>query len=387
MKFLILFFLFLAFISNLGNVKNSLQYLGTFYTDWAEKLQSTRVWLQDMNRQFNDPSNFQKLLGFTNYLFSGANPTTIRAEMQNNSNSDQYKPVQIRYVPYKGSSNVITSDASGNCNKIPQRRDLIETVQPTLYVEDKFTIEEGYVRDNNENGMDLQMRLNMEFRDCMRNVREDMNRQLLAKAAGLVGANPAADVGAGSYKDVPLIIGTSGKIDDRYFDLFKNEQEDNYTLGDLALVGLGNARRYMNRLGVGNANDAGIDYRLVMAEFGMSLFKDHFAPSVLGGANRVLAFYPGSVQFFNYNVFRGSFAHDYGDIIKGTMPDPILPISYDYTFKYDDGCETGNGVNGAYVGRVISYFDLWTIPEAAWGDVYSDLNDFNAIVGYNITES
>ena len=143
----------------------------------------------------------------------------------------------------------------------------------------------------------------------------------------------------------------------------------------------------MNRLAVGNANDAGIDYRLVADEFGMALFKDSHTTAALGAANRVLAFYPGSVQYFDYNLFNGDFALNFGDLIKGTMPDPIYPISYDYTLKYDDNCSTGNGLQGAWIGRVIANFDLWTIPEDAWGDVYGELNDFNAIVGYNITES
>ena len=43
---------------------------------------------------------------------------------------------------------------------------------------------------------------------------------------------------------------------------------------EVAIIGKGNARKYMNRLAVGNANDAGIDYRDVARDFGMALFKD-----------------------------------------------------------------------------------------------------------------
>jgi len=35
----------------------------------------------------------------------------------------------------------------------------------------------------------------------------------------------------------------------------------------------------------------------------------------------------------------------------------------------------------------LTYFDLWTTPEDAFGDVYGALNDFNGIVGYSFNES
>ena len=119
----------------------------------------------------------------------------------------------------------------------------------------------------------------------------------------------------------------------------------------------------------------------------MLLFKDSDAASVLGDADYALALYPGMAQFFQYNLFRGDFVLNHGNLIKGTMPDPILPITYDYTLKYDDNCSTGNGLQGAWIGRILTYFDLWTIPEDAFGDVYGDLNDFNGIVGYSFNES
>ena len=47
------------------------------------------------------------------------------------------------------------------------------------------------------------------------------------------------------------------------FDSIKNDQEDNFQGGsEIGIIGKGNARKYMNRLAVGNANDAGIDYRV-----------------------------------------------------------------------------------------------------------------------------
>jgi hypothetical protein len=362
-----------------------------FYIDWAEKLQATRNWLQN-TAQPMDPRNYMQLTGMLNYLQSPSTPKVIQEIQKMNANAGEYKDVQIRYIPHKGTGNLITSDASGTCTKVNQRRDYLDTVRPTLYAEDKFTIEENYVRDNSEGSEGkLQARLNAEIRDAMRVCRESMDAQLFAKAATVVGANPAQGVGAGSYHDLTVIIDASGKIDDRYFDVLKNDQEDNLMpTGDIDIVGLGNARRYLNRLAVGNANDAGIDYRLVAQEFGMRLWKDSYTTSTLSDANRVLAFYPGSAQMFNYNLYAsGDFTPQIGDVaIKGTLTDPIFPgIQYDYQLRYDDNCSTGTGQQGAWVGRLWTYFDLWTIPEDAFGDVYNGLNDFNGIIGYRMLSS
>ncbi len=386
MNALILLFLVLAFVANLNP---SRKVLGVFYVDWTEKLQATRLWLDDAMAQLNSPGNYSRLTGTLNYLFSDINPKTIDVIMNENSGNSEYRPVDIRYIPHKGTTNLVTTDSSGTCTKVAQRRDKIQSVQPTLYAEDKFTINESYVRQNAENGVKLQDRLNKEFRDSMRIVRESMNAQCLAKLAGVFGANPAAEVGAGAYYDLPIIIGSSGKIDDTQFDAIKIHQEDNFMVnGPAAVIGLGNARRYMNRLSVGNANDAGIDYKLVSDEFGMLHYKDSDAPSVLGHVDRTLVIYPGMTQFFNYNLFRGDFALKVSEThIKGTMQDPIFPITYDYTLKYDDNCSTGNGLQGAWIGRVLTYFDVWNVNEDAFGDVYGDLNDFNGVLGYKFNES
>lgn len=358
-----------------------------FYVDWSEKLQATRAWLNDVKGQMNDPQNYQRLTGTLNYLFSGLNPQVINSIMRENSGNETYRPVEVRYIPHKGTGNLVTTDSSGSCTKVAQRRDKIATIQPTLYAEDKFTLNEDYVRQNAENGFKMQQRLNKEFQDSMRVVRESINAQILAKLAGLFGSNPAEGTGAGSYTDIAAIIAASGKIDDTEFDKIKNNQEDNFMGGDVGIIGLGNARRYMNRLSVGNANDAGIDYRLVADEFGMLMFKDSDTASALSDVDNALAIYPGFAQFYQYNLFRGDFALNHGGLIKGTMPDPIMPITYDYILKYDDNCTTGNGTIGAWVGRIFTYFDVWTVQEDAFGDVYGDLNDFNGILGYTFNES
>lgn len=387
MIYLIFLFLGLIFIANI-NPKRTV--LGLFYVDWTEKLQATRMWLKDVNAQINDPSNYERMTGTLNYMFSGINPRAINTKMLDNSGNEEYRPVEVRYIPHKGTGNLITDDSNGTCSKVAQRRDKIQLIQPTLYCEDKFTINEDYVRQNSENGYKLQNRLNKEFKDSMRICRESINAQILAKLAGLFGSNPAAEEGAGGYFDIDAIIGSSGKIDDTQFDIIKIHQEDNFMAnGSVSIIGLGNARRYMNRLAVGNANDAGIDYRIVSDDFGMLLWKDSDAAAALGATNRTLAIYPGMTQFFQYNLFRGEFALKISETyIKGTMADPIFPgITYDYTLRYDDNCTNGNGLQGSWIGRILTYFDVYNVPEDAFGDVYGDLNDFNGILGYTFNES
>ena len=386
MSYLILAFLLLIIIGNIN--KPNMSVLGVFPVDWTEKLQATRLWLEDANAQFSNPANFMRQTGMLNYLFSGLNPRIIDTIMRENSGDSTYRPVDIRYIPHEGTTNLITSAASGNCNRVAQRRDKIQTVEPSLYAEHKFTIDEDYVRQNAENGFKLQQRLNKQLASSMRVIRESINAQLFAKEAGLFGSNPAQNTGAGNYTEVTMTIESSGKIDDNFFDSIKNDQEDNFQGGsEIGIIGKGNARKYMNRLAVGNANDAGIDYREVAKEFGMALFKDDDAESVLSSANNALIIYPGNTQFFQYNLFRGDFIQDFGDRIKGTLPDPIFPITYDYILEYDKNCTNGNGLQGAWIGRVLTYFDIWNIPEDAFGDVYSDINDFNGVLGYTFNES
>ena len=358
-----------------------------FYINFAERLQATRAWLSDV-MQINNPRNYQKQTGMLNYLFSGIHPNVIEVLSQTQARNGTYRAVDIRYVPHKGTSNLVTSDASASCDRVNQRRDYISTYQPTLFAMDKFTIDENYVRENAENGYKLQQRLNDEFLDAMRVCRESLNAQLLAQAATKIGANPAQGAGAGAYTTIDAIIASSGKIDDRNWDVIVNDMEDNFQVGTPAIIGLGNARRYMNRLAVGNINDNGIDYRAVAAEYGAILFKDHDAAAQLGNADNTLVIYPGAAQFYSYQLNAGAdFILDDEKHIKGTMPDPVYPITWDFILKYDDECDTGNGLQGAWTGRVFLNFDLFTVPEDAYGDVYGDLNDFTGIVGYKITEA
>lgn len=358
-----------------------------FYIGWTEALQATRRMLEDVKRQVNNPRNYQKKLGLLEFYTRDADDS-IKMTMLENGNRSQYRPVEIRYTPYDADRNIIESESSGNCNKVAINRDKIDIVQPTLYTEKKFTIEENYVRENTENGDSLAARLEREFQSAMLGVRENMNKQLFAKAAGLFGANPAAQTGAGSYYNIQLLL-NNGTVDPDNFDVIKNHQEDNYMQGRIAIIGLGNARKYMNRLVVGSGADGGYDVNEIMSSFGMALYKDHFTTQALGDADRVLAIYEGLSQVYHYNLNRGVFDMQVTEThIKGTMPDPVLPgITYDYILKYDDNCETGNGRQGAWVGRIMIDYDLWHIPEDAFGDAYGSLNDFNGIVGYNITQA
>jgi hypothetical protein len=231
-----------------------------------------------------------------------------------------------------------------------------------------------------------------EIRDAQRNCREDINRQLLSAYASNFGANPAAHArnsfygGVGFYTPVEMLLST-GAVSVDNFDVIKNDQEDNFMGGTIGILGLGKARKYMHRLAVGNVNDSGADVSEIAAQFGMALYKDQYTTTVLGDADRVIAAYAGLSQFFNYNIYKGDFNINHLGTIHTTMPDAIFPFQWDYILKYDDECDTGNGLQGVWTGRVLCYFNLWIAPDTAFGEPYGDLADFNGIVGYEITQA
>jgi hypothetical protein len=356
----------------------------SFIIDWNERLQYTRMWLDDVAQQ-NNPRNYSKLTGCMNYLFSPSNPKTIHTEMVRQSENSEYRGVVIRYQPHDCDS-VETDQTQTNCDAVAIHREYLQTVEPDLFVETKFTLTENYVRQNKEQGVGLDERFAREIAAAMRKGRESMDLQIFTTLGNNVGSNPAAPTGAGTYWNLPLISATDGSLDALNFDVIKNHQEDNYQTGEVGIIGLGEARRYMNRLAVGNVNDMGVDYREVMDQFGMALFKDHATTAALGTADRVLAIYPGIIQFYQYNLYNGDFAIDDTNplLVKGTLADPIFPIQWDYMLKYDDGCSTGNGHQGSYTMRLHAHFGVYIPPEVAYGDTYCDLNDFNGIVGYNV---
>jgi len=359
-----------------------------FFTEWSERLQASRIWLQDAT-QINDPQNYSKLTGTIDFLLNRTlNPNTIEVIQQNNSNAGQYRTVEVRYQPHWGTEDLVTTDASVTCDKNNQRRDYIASYNVNLFAHYKFTLEEDYLRSNTENGDSQQARLNRGFQSAMRVLRENMDSQILAKMAGLAGTNPAQGAAAGAYTSLQL-LDSAGAVDVNNFDIISNDMEDNFMTGPWALIGLGNARKYFNRLAVGNVNtNSGVNLQEVANQFGGLLYKDQAAAGVLGDPDNVLVVYPGLTQLYGYNLYNGVFAKETPDsLIKGTMPDPVYPITWDYKISYDRNCSSGNGLQGAWVVEVFKYFDLFTVPTDAFGDVYGDLNGFNGIVGYEITQA
>ena len=359
----------------------------SFNVDWVERLQSVRMRMEDVTT-INDPQNYQKFTGMLSFLHGPTNPKTIDAKMMESMDKNQYRPVQIRYRQYKGSESVITNDANLTCDPVEQRRDLLKPYEPNLFVADKFTIDEDYVRQNTEDFDSIDARIERETMDLQRRLRESINSQLVAKASTLIGSNPATGVGAGDYTDVEL-LNSDGSLSVNNFDVMKNDQEDNYQFGKPSVVGLGNMRRVFNRFAVGNVNTtAGIDFREVEDQFGMTFYKDQFTTDNLGDPNKVLLMYPGLQQFYHYNLNAGFYEQNTPDLrVKGRMPDAVYPFTYDYIWEYDKGCSTGNGTQGSWTMTMYLWFDMFTPPEDSFGDIYGELNDFTGIVGYNILQA
>ena len=362
-----------------------------FFTGFAEAIQNTRTSLEQ-NTIINDPENYQKPTGMLDFLFnSQLNTRTIDAIMRENGNREQYRPVDIRYNSHwgDGGDDLVTTDSSLTCDANDQRRDTIVTEQPDLFVSFKFTLDDDYLRENTEDFDSAESRMTRYMRNAQRVCRESMSSQVLSKVAGLFGSNPAAGINAGAYQSFQA-LNSNGGADVNNFDIMHNDQLLNFMTGPIGVISFGgNPLKYFNRLATGNLNtNAGVDIMAVSQQFGALNFLEHSSTANLGNANRVLAFYPGLTQFFSYNLNRGYFAKQVTDsYIKGTMPDAIYPFDWDFDLFFDRNCtRKGNtGLQGSWVVRIWLYFDVFNVPEAAFGDTYSDLNDFNGVVGYEMT--
>jgi len=303
-----------------------------FFTGWTEVLQAVRVLLSE-STIINSAEDYQRPTGTLDYLLNPSfNPRTIQAEMVRQSGASEFRNVQIRYQSHRGEQELVTTDAGLSCAKNDRVRDLLVTVTPDLFVMDKFTLYEDYMRENKESGLDKAQRIAMGLRRSMRVCRESMSSQLLSKLAGNFGSNPAQGTNVGAYTSFQAISSTSG-VDINNFDIMVNDQMENFMQGPIGVIGFsGNPRKYFNRLAVGNLNtNAGVNVADIAQQFGALFFQDYSSTANLGNANRILAFYPGLAQFFNYDVFGGVFAHESpGGVsrIRGSIPDTIYPFNW-----------------------------------------------------------
>ena len=308
--------------------------------------------------------------------------------MGKSANNGKYKPVEIRYLPKKGQDGTSEASTDYTCARGTTRREIVETLNPTLYAQDTFTIDEAIVREGTQD--QLTARIQKEIVDSMLNVRENMDKQLFSAMATAVGANPAQGTGKGAYTTIEM-LNANGTLNADTFDDIVNDAQDNFMIGNPALIGSNNTRKVVNRLQVGDVAAGGINFAGVATGFGMDFFNDSWTNTVHTVANkqRLLAVYPGLAQYYQYNFYKGGIYDDKSGVsIKTTMTDPLFAgITYDVHLKHDDGCSTNNP-QGFLTGSVFVNFDLWTAPEGAFGEGYTEnLNDFTGIVGYDITQA
>jgi len=339
------------------------------------------------NVGINDPTNYSRRLGLSDYLFSPANPRTITTSFGQASRDGKYKPVEIRTLAKKSQADLINEASDYSCARVTTRRELITTLNPTLIAGDRFGVDEAIIREGTQ--QEINARIAKEVKDAMLNGREEMDRALFSAANGLVGANPANGSQKDEFFDVEM-LNADGTLDSDVFDRIANDQVDNFQLGDVALIGNFNIRKVVNRLAVGSTTDGGVNFGDVNTQFGMNLFIDDWTNTIhtTANQNRVLAFSPGLAQPYFYNFYNAGIKENTpGLSIKTTVPDSVYPFSWDLHLKWDDGCDTNNP-QSFLVGNLFVYFDLFAVDEAAFGDGYTDnLNDYNGITGYNITQA
>lgn len=365
----------------------------SFITNFAEGLQAIRTSLMD-NTLINDPENYNKLTGTISYLLNPSlNSGTIETIQQSTSNAGQYRPVEVKYQPHWGDEDVLTNDAGVSCDPGTQRRWQIDTYQADQFVYNSFTLDVNYLMQVLEDGESIRgSALEQGILKSMRLCRESMDSQSLAILTAQIGTNPAQGAPAGAFTPVQM-LNTDGGADVVNFDFITNDLEENFMNGPVGIIGQGgnsNSNKYFNRLAVGNLNtNAGVDIREVASQFGMLYFKDQATKTVLGDPNRVLAIAPGLTQLYGFNLYRSSdlAIQSADNVMQMIMPDPIYPIDWDVQIRYDQNCTASNGLQGVWKIEVFKYFGIFTTPTEAFGGVYSDLNGFNGIVGYNITSA
>lgn len=353
----------------------------------AEALQAVQTNIKD-NVGVNDPTFYQKELGMMKWLLGSSNKRTISTTMMQSANAGKYRPVEIRYLPKKGQDGVTEAESGYTCARGTTRREIVQTLNPTLWSGDTFTLDEAIVREGTQ--QELNARIQRELQDSMLNVRENMDKQLFSAAATNVGANPAQGISKGGYRTLQM-LNSDGTLNADTFDEIVNDASDNFMIGNPGLVGSNNTRKVVNRLTVGDNSDGGVNFGGVATGFGMDFYNDNWTNTVHTTANkqRLLAFYPGLAQYYQYNFYKGGIYDDKSGVsVKSTVTDPLFPgITYDVHLKHDDGCSTNNP-QGFITGSVFLYYDLWTAPEDAFGEGYTqNLNDFTGIVGYNITQA
>lgn len=360
----------------------------SFYQSLAEALQDSRVLLTDMLSQQNYPRNLGKRTGMMDFLFTPENQQNFHAVQQDNAGKGQYRPVQIKWMQRETDEDVVEDLDNLTCDPGNDKRFFVDTYQPEMEVGDKITVGEDYIREALEtpNGLDAFMRERV--MEKMRVLRERMDSKLLAKAGTNKGTNIVE--GNSNYTSVELLTNTGAvNFDIDSFDKIAMDLQRHYINGNASIVASvgGIYNQYMNRLDVGAANDAGVNLEDVMSKYGMAFYKDHNVANALGAFNNLLAFVPSYAQFYAYNLNRGQFAIEISKTeVKGTMPDPVYPgLLWDYDMAYDRQCNTGNGIQGAYVFRLWCYFDLFT-PPANLFSVYDELEGFNGILGYTAAQ-
>lgn len=142
------------------------------------------------------------------------------------------------------------------------------------------------------------------------------------------------------------------------------------------LIGNGILRDYTRIVSHGCCNAQGLDVGTV-GEF--DYYQDRHVAGILGNANDFIGLAPGHVQFIQWNKYVGSYAKNYGNIIKTTIMDPYTGILFDINWKYDDCDEV-------WILTLSLHWDMYFMPSNifAAGD---PLEGVNYTLHYRASES
>lgn len=214
-------------------------------------------------------------------------------------------------------------------------------------------------------------------------------QRLAALMAAGYGAFYGGIPATGTYKDISFLrINEDGQ---KYSDtdgsivLKRDFKKIGYKSRPIMVGDSENMDYFNNMLDYSCCNSAGVDVGRLNPHF--SYWMSNHVPSVLGGADRVMVWNPGSVQLLTRNNFAGDFAFNFdGTQMRGTLVSPYNGLTYDLEMTYhkcvDDG-EGGFKPNNHWGIALNLKYDIWFNP--ATFAAGTDKEDINGVFPYNIT--
>jgi hypothetical protein len=156
------------------------------------------------------------------------------------------------------------------------------------------------------------------------------------------------------------------------------DYEDVGGKGRPLVIGSGKIGHYARMADIGCCNDGGQD----MGQAGaFDFYRDRFAGTVFGGADRFAVLEPGAVQLITFNKNQGAYAQEEAMFAHGTLVDPYTGIKWDLDMNYNP-CPNGKD----WKIWLSLWYEVYFMPTAAYAAT-DDLYETNGTFHYNATKA